>query len=1378
MTLAAMNQYDADQDTDIPFTVTIGAPNTLLIPPGTALIVWNSKTFAPGGNVTMSANAQSNDRDGSVKLFPSAVWQSAGTETHTIGGQFVAQSGASLTPASSTFVFNATTTGKSIAASSSLTFYNLTLAGSGGAWDISGVGTTTNDLLISAGTATLPSGTLAIGGTFDANGGSFVHNSGTIKFSSTASGKNIRAAGSLFGSLLFAGSGGGWTFLDTDATTTGSVVITAGTPTLPSGILYVGTDFDNQGGAVVAGAGTLQMTAATNGHIVRVNGSSLGNFIVQNNGGFTFPDTNATATGNVLFASGSTTLPTTNFVVGGNFVATGTITVGTSTLTLNPSSGTKNLTLGTSTLYNLNIKGGTFGAVTVTGHATTTNNFTLTSGSFVQAPATTFAVTGTFTNLLGGASTTWTGATLALKSGTSYSMNTKTAGGDVYDTLELAANTHIQSWNSSATTYVLPSNASLYSQNHGAASGVLNIYGAYARSSGTDYWDYATDFDGTALGGSSRAATVRFASGASASYSSGATLEMVGTASATTSVDRQSTGSYGLTLTDAILTANYYQFRNMNATGLALLGATTWTAMNNGDFELATNGGSMITIASTTIDQNASTQISGIRFATTTAISGANVTRVGTTTTAITFASEFGNMASELYDNDGDTLCGSIRFTDSSCLFSDQKGYRWRNDNGAEGALASEWYSQSWSKRQRVTITNTSASSVTNAEVKFTVPYDADMQSTFGDLRFTDSSGTTSLPYWVETSTASVSAVLWVKVPSLPASGTTDIFMYYGHASATSESSGTSTFKFFDDFEDNNITEYSGNTSLFANSASFNYERTYGLAASAGNTGAQNTSGIGQVSAGVGRDTTFRFYQYVDSTQSDEPCFLFAIQSPITAHQNYAVCLEPFGADKVRISKNASYNGRNNGDGATELATTSVTFSTGWYETSVDWLSNDQINVTVYDANGDVFATSSATDSSYTSGGIGFTFWGQHGGWDIPSARAYVSSAPTAAFGLEQQDSGATWKVAENTPLTNQLPNENVRLRFTIRNSGAPLTGQNYRLQVAPKTGYAKCESVPSELSGGSYSDVPSSAACGSSPACMAASTQFSDKSLTTQMLSTPTGLTFTYGQIMEDTSNETNALALASGLFTEVEYNFQTTAYAAENAYCFRIVNGASNKLDNYTKVAEMSTLHPPSVSNWSFNNNSNIALTEGTTTTIMATGTITDLNGYADIVAASSTFYRSSVAGARQCTADDNNCYQIATSSCVLSLCSGNSCTVSCSAAMQYFADPTDPGSIFAADNWQAVLSAWDTTNFYDTTSAAQELYTLKALSVPSALDYGAITVGTDSGGTNATTTVQNTGNVLLDLDLGGDPMVAGASSISYDKQKYATTTFTYSG
>ena len=112
-----------------------------------------------------------------------------------------------------------------------------------------------------------------------------------------------------------------------------------------------------------------------------------------------------------------------------------------------------------------------------------------------------------------------------------------------------------------------------------------------------------------------------------------------------------------------------------------------------------------------------------------------------------------------------------------------------------------------------------------------------------------------------------------------------------------------------------------------------------------------------------------------------------------------------------------------------------------------------------------------------------------------------------------------------------------------------------------------------------------------------------------------------------------------------------------------------------------------------------------------------------------------------------------------------------------MTYHADPTDFGSIFEADDWQAVLSVWDTSFAYDFSTAAQDLLTMKGLSASSSIDYGSIIVGNDTGSTDATTTVNNTGNVILNMDIGGDPLTAGASSISYDKQKYSTSTFTYS-
>jgi len=89
---------------------------------------------------------------------------------------------------------------------------------------------------------------------------------------------------------------------------------------------------------------------------------------------------------------------------------------------------------------------------------------------------------------------------------------------------------------------------------------------------------------------------------------------------------------------------------------------------------------------------------------------------------------------------------------------------------------------------------------LTNYQVRINVAYDSDMKTDFSDLRFTDSDGTTLLSYWVQTYTASASAIFWAKVPSILASSTKTIYMYYGNPSAGTTSNGENTFDLFDDF--------------------------------------------------------------------------------------------------------------------------------------------------------------------------------------------------------------------------------------------------------------------------------------------------------------------------------------------------------------------------------------------------------------------------------------------------------------------------------------------------------------------------------------------------------------------------------------------------
>jgi hypothetical protein len=50
-------------------------------------------------------------------------------------------------------------------------------------------------------------------------------------------------------------------------------------------------------------------------------------------------------------------------------------------------------------------------------------------------------------------------------------------------------------------------------------------------------------------------------------------------------------------------------------------------------------------------------------------------------------------------------------------------------------------------------------------------------------------------------------------------------------------------------------------------------------------------------------------------------------------------------------------------------------------------------------------------------------------------------------------------------------------------------------------------------------------------------------------------------------------------------------------------------------------------------------------------------------------------------------------------------------------------------------------------------------------------------DTGGYNATTTVDNIGNDAIDISIAGTNLTNGSSTIPVTSQKFATTTFTYS-
>lgn len=1363
MTIADMGTWDSDDDADILFDVETAGTDILTLPADTKLIIWNNKKFTPGGNVTIPGGGSGAEHDGTLELRAGATFIAANGEAHTIGGSLLAGTGAIFTPAQSTITFTTTGTTRTID-TNGYGFYNLNLTGSG-SWVVSDTNlAVAGDYAQSAGTITLPSATTTIGGSFNVTGGSFVANNGLLYFTATDAGNTVRFNGSDTATVRFNGTGGSWTMSDINATTTGSFTVQAGTVTLPTGTLTVGDDFVVTG-TVLHANGTVSLTGTGGGNIITLGASTLSNLkIAAGAGDYTLTDSSAAFLGNLLLTSGELTVGNGTVSIGGSFdVSGGTFNPGTGSLLFNSSDTGEFIDVGSNSLHNV-VFGSASGGWTIVGNATTTNNFALSAASsFTMSSGTRLYVGGVFSNAVGGAATNWNGSHLVLDSGSEYEVGGKNVPAEQYNILEIGAHTDISLWNSSATSTIVAASGSLYSQDHAAVNGSLYIFGDYHIATTTEYWSYATDFDGTALGGSSRPVNVAIASSSTVTIDGGV-LHILGAAGATSSVSHQGSGAYAFIASDGTLDASYYSFRNLGADGLQLIDTINIDFLDNGDFEQAANSTTLITLESTALNANASLIVTDTRFADGGFTPGANVSLDATTTNSWRFTGAMGDLWGEAFDIDGTDDCSSIRWDDSQCLLTEQTTYRWRNDDGGEGAAPGTWYDSNWAARKRVRVINNDAVTYTDVAVKLNVTYDTDMQTDFDDIRITDSSGTTTLSYWRERYTTATDAQFWVKIPSMAANEVVELYVYYANTSATTTSDISSVFNAYDDFEDNNITEYSGDTTNFATAGTFAYGGGYGLDASP-NPNARATDGIGRTDFTISQGEIIRYMQYIDTTAgvTDEVCTLFAVQSPVTANQNYGVCLEQFGTDRVSLVKDV----QNTDTSGTLLSSSTISFSDGWYEVEINWQTNDDIAVSVFDDTGTLVATTSANDSTYTSGGFGFTFWGQNGGWDSYVSWPRTESKPTVFFGAEEPNGGASWKAPQNTPASGYAFNETARLRIGIENTGLPIEDQNFRLEFAPKLTAPSCEAV----SGGSFVAVPVLASCGTSAICMTTSANVTNGESTTDHLVTDAGQ-FTPGEIVTNSSNQTSAIDVDQNYYTELEYAIKITTNATNDAYCFRVTN-AGTALDSYTKLPELTLAFDPIMSAVTLNDGLDIVLTPGATTTITASTTVTDYNGYSDLLYATTTFYKSDVTAA--CTPDNNNCY-IATSSCNFTSCSGVTCTLTCTADFRFHADPTDQdGGQF----WYAFMEVSDQGGATDFgTSIGVDLLTIRALEVQNAINYGTVDVNQNTGAYNPTVDIFNYGNEAIDVQIAGTDMTDGVSSvIPAAQQRFATTSFDYS-
>lgn len=192
-------------------------------------------------------------------------------------------------------------------------------------------------------------------------------------------------------------------------------------------------------------------------------------------------------------------------------------------------------------------------------------------------------------------------------------------------------------------------------------------------------------------------------------------------------------------------------------------------------------------------------------------------------------------------------------------------------------------------------------------------------------------------------------------------------------------------------------------------------------------------------------------------------------------------------------------------------------------------------------------------------------------------------------------------------------------------------------------------------------------------------------------------------------------------------------------------------------------------------------ITLTENSTTPVTVTATVTDDNGCENISAVSVKLFRTDKTAA--CGDDPNDCYtQAATLDSGSCTPGGSDLSANYSATIsaQYYADPTDVGSANAGTTWSAHVTPSDGLGGTAGADDVKEMSTLTALNVTSTIAYGSLALGADTGTSDQTTVVTNTGNVAIDTQVDGYGLANGdgnsmkctIGTVTIGSEKYSAT------
>jgi Domain of unknown function (DUF2341) len=288
---------------------------------------------------------------------------------------------------------------------------------------------------------------------------------------------------------------------------------------------------------------------------------------------------------------------------------------------------------------------------------------------------------------------------------------------------------------------------------------------------------------------------------------------------------------------------------------------------------------------------------------------------------------------------------------------------------------------------QTITVTNPNSSALTNFQVKVSLSSSnfnfGEAQSGGQDLRFFASDGTTPLNFWTASySSSSQTATIWVEVPSIPANASTTVVMRYGNPTASSASSGSATFPFFDDFSEGSIS-----SSLWA--------------ASGGTWSVVNATQPSGSTGTVAQGSTTLPFQILQSKYKTGSQYVFDAYGKQVSGRVWGIGVGSNGLQQVdSINLYDDLNSTNNlymykwtsSTSASTIANTAVgTVNAGqWYELTA------KVNGTAISVYLDGSLALQGTDSSLAAGSV--ALYGEGGSEDFSDVfvRQYAPTDPTA----------------------------------------------------------------------------------------------------------------------------------------------------------------------------------------------------------------------------------------------------------------------------------------------------------------------------------------------------------------------------------------------